>query len=34
VIPTMLYKALNLIITVLGRNVYDMIAHLEIAHDV
>jgi hypothetical protein len=28
------YKALNLITTALGRNVYDMIAHLETAHDV
>jgi hypothetical protein len=34
VIPTTLYKALNLIITVLGRNVYDRIAHLKTAHDV
>jgi hypothetical protein len=28
------YKALNLITTALGRNVYDSIAHLETAHDV
>jgi hypothetical protein len=28
------YKTLNLIITALGRNVYDMIAHIETAHDV
>jgi hypothetical protein len=28
------YKALNLITTSLGRNVYDRVAHLEIAHDV
>jgi hypothetical protein len=28
------YKALNLITTALGRNVYDMVAHLETAHDV
>jgi hypothetical protein len=28
------YKVLNLITTVLGRNVYDMLAHLETAHDV
>jgi hypothetical protein len=28
------YKALNLITTALGRNVYDMLAHLEMAHDV
>jgi hypothetical protein len=28
------YKALNLITTALGRNVYDRIAHLEMAHDV
>jgi hypothetical protein len=28
------YKALNLITTVLGRNAYDRIAHLETAHDV
>jgi hypothetical protein len=28
------YKALNLITTVLGRNVYDRVAHLEMAHDV
>jgi hypothetical protein len=28
------YKTLNLITTALGRNVYDMIAHLETAHDV
>jgi hypothetical protein len=28
------YKALNLITTALGRNVYDLIAHLEIAHDI
>jgi hypothetical protein len=28
------YNALNLITTTLGRNVYDMVAHLETAHDV
>jgi hypothetical protein len=28
------YNALNLITTVLGRNVYDMVAHLETAYDV
>jgi hypothetical protein len=28
------YKALNLITTALGRNVYDHVAHPEIAHDV
>jgi hypothetical protein len=28
------YKALNLNTTVLGRNVYDRVAHLETAHDV
>jgi hypothetical protein len=28
------YKALNLISTALGRNVYDRVSHLEIAHDV
>jgi hypothetical protein len=28
------YKALNLITIVLGRNVYDRVAHLETAHDV
>jgi hypothetical protein len=28
------YKTLNLITTALGRNVYDCVAHLEIAHDV
>jgi hypothetical protein len=28
------YKALNLITTTLGRNVYDRVAHLEMAHDV
>jgi hypothetical protein len=28
------YKSLNLITTALGRNVYDMVAHLETAHDV
>jgi hypothetical protein len=28
------YKALNLIITTLGRNVYDRVSHLETAHDV
>jgi hypothetical protein len=28
------YKTLNLITTVLGGNVYDRVAHLEIAHDV
>jgi hypothetical protein len=26
------YKALNFITTVLGRNVYDRVAHLETAH--
>jgi hypothetical protein len=35
VIPdTLDYKALNLITTALGRNVYDRVAHLETAHDV
>jgi hypothetical protein len=29
-----IYKALNLITTALGRNVYDRMAHLEMAHDV
>jgi hypothetical protein len=28
------YKALNLIITALGRNVYDCVCHLKTAHDV
>jgi hypothetical protein len=28
------YKALNLITTALGRNVYDRLAHLEMAHDI
>jgi hypothetical protein len=28
------YKTFNLITTSLGRNVYDRVAHLEIAHDV
>jgi hypothetical protein len=28
------YNTLNLITTVLGRNVYDRVAHLETAHDV
>jgi hypothetical protein len=28
------YKALNLITTALGRNMYDRVAHLEIAHDI
>jgi hypothetical protein len=28
------YKTLNLITTALGRNVYDMVVHLETAHDV
>jgi hypothetical protein len=28
------YKALNLITTILGMNVYDRVAHLEMAHDV
>jgi hypothetical protein len=28
------YNALNLITIALGRNVYDMVAHLEMAHDV
>jgi hypothetical protein len=28
------YKALNLITTALGRNVYDRVAHLQTAHDV
>jgi hypothetical protein len=28
------YKALNLITTSLGRNVYDRVLHLEISHDV
>jgi hypothetical protein len=28
------YKALNLITTTLGRNVYDRVAHLETTHDV
>jgi hypothetical protein len=28
------YKTLNLVTTALGRNVYDRVAHLEMAHDV
>jgi hypothetical protein len=28
------YKTLNLITTVLGRNVYDIVSHLETTHDV
>jgi hypothetical protein len=28
------YNVLNLITTALDRNVYDMVAHLEMAHDV
>jgi hypothetical protein len=28
------YKALNLITTALGRNVYDRVVHLKTAHDV
>jgi hypothetical protein len=28
------YKALNLITTALGRNVYDKVSHLETTHDV
>jgi hypothetical protein len=28
------YKALNVITTALGRNIYDRVLHLEIAHDV
>jgi hypothetical protein len=28
------YKALNLITTALGRNLYDRVSHLETAHDV
>jgi hypothetical protein len=28
------YKALNLIITLLGRNVYDHVLHIETAHDI
>jgi hypothetical protein len=28
------YKALNLITIAVGRNVYDIVAHLETAHDV
>jgi hypothetical protein len=28
------YKALNLITTVLGRNVYDRVGHLKTAHDI
>jgi hypothetical protein len=28
------YNVLNLITTALGRNVYDRVAHLEMAHDV
>jgi hypothetical protein len=28
------FKALNLITTALGRNVYDRVAHLETVHDV
>ncbi len=29
-----IYKALNLITTALGRNVYDRVSHLETVHDV
>jgi hypothetical protein len=28
------YKTLNLITTALSKNVYDMVAHLEMAHDI
>jgi hypothetical protein len=28
------YKVINLITTTLGRNMYDRVAHLEMAHDV
>jgi hypothetical protein len=28
------YKALNLVTTALGRNVYDRVSHLETAHDI
>jgi hypothetical protein len=28
------YKALNLITTALGKNVYDRVVHIETAHDV
>jgi hypothetical protein len=28
------FKVINLITTALGRNVYDRVAHLEMAHDV
>jgi hypothetical protein len=28
------YKALSLITTTLGRNVYDRVAHLKMAHDI
>jgi hypothetical protein len=28
------YRALNLITTALGRNVYDRVSHLETTHDV
>jgi hypothetical protein len=28
------YKALNIITTTLGRNIYDKVSHLETAHDV
>jgi hypothetical protein len=28
------YKALNLITTTLGRNVYDRVAHLDMTHDI
>jgi hypothetical protein len=28
------YKSLNLIITAIGRNVYDSLSHLETVHDV
>jgi hypothetical protein len=28
------YKALNLMTTAIGRNVYDRVSHLETAHDV
>jgi hypothetical protein len=28
------YKSLNLITTAIGRNVYDIVSHLETTHDV
>jgi hypothetical protein len=28
------YKVLNIITTILGRNVYDCVSHFETAHDV